>query len=208
MRILNRITVADVMRNAKEQKLDADGAPVLKDGKPVLQGVDMNRNQDLFVLFGTASESKDGKPTQFGTYKEYFGAFEAKRLCDGELFSGGRTIFPPPTDSVMENMFNAMKAEDSSAKLDFAFVIGTEAKSRIETVDGEPKIVNYFRFSCRPVPMPGVIAHDPLANIKNALANSEIAGLLGLSPSAPAITDQSGGDDAKGSKASKAKETA
>lgn len=177
MQVLNRITVADILRGAKVPKLDDKGVAVLKDGKPVMEGLDKDVAQDLYLLMGRAKEYKTGT-TQYGDYREYFGPMEAKRICDGKVYQAGRVIFPPPTDAVVENQFDAAKSEDKNAEVGFAFIIGVEE----HTHAGEKK----FRYTCKPISLGDTVQNDPLADIRAAVS-AEMPGLLPSPPAAKAI---------------------
>jgi hypothetical protein len=169
MQVRNRITVADIMRSFRAPVLNDDGSAKIEDGKPVLAKLDLtDKPLQLYVVYGKAKTSKSGT-SQYGDYVEYFGAFEARRVADGEVFQAGRVIFPPPTDAVVDNAFNAAKAEDASAEVAFAFVIGSEPFVRGE----EAK----FRYTCEPVQVGDLPQFDPLADIKAALS-AKIPALL------------------------------
>lgn len=185
MRVVNRIGVADIVRGAKVPKVDDNGVVVKNEnGEVVMVGLDKNKAQDLYLLVGKARNSKKGT-TQYGDYFEYYGVFEATRICDGEVFQSGRVILPPPTDSMVENIFFAAKAEDANAEVGFAFIIGTEEHKHGD----ETK----FRYTCSPIPLGSMFKSDPLADLKGEIMKTEAARFLPKTQDAPpAIKDQSG----------------
>jgi hypothetical protein len=180
--VRKRLTVKEILGTAREPKLDADGKPVLENGQPVMVPLVMTQNRDLFVVFGRARESVQGKPTTYGTYIEYHGAFSARRMVDGVEFEAGRIIFPPPTNDVVDNIFTAAKAADSSADVAFAFVIGTETFNRVEN---DATVVKW-RYTCRPIEVSVGSRVDPLADIKAAIAR-QAPDLLPAPPASPQI---------------------
>jgi hypothetical protein len=180
--VRKRLTVKEILGTAREPKLDADGKPVLENGQPVMVPLAMTQNRDLFVVFGRARESVQGKPTTYGTYIEYHGAFSARRMVDGVEFEAGRIIFPPPTNDVVDNIFTAAKAADSSADVAFAFVIGTETFNRVEN---DATVVKW-RYTCRPIEVSVGSRVDPLADIKAAIAR-QAPELLPAPPETAAI---------------------
>lgn len=199
MRVVNRISVADVMRGGKQQQIeyvevngkkqpkkDDAGNFVLRvddKGAPLMGSIDKNVAQPLYLVMGKARDSKTGS-TQYGDYTEFFGAFEARRLGDGEVFQSGRVIFPPPTDAVVENMFSAAKNADPTAEVGFAFVIGTEEHRHGDEVK--------FRYTCEPIPLGDQAKQDPLADIKAAISKANPL-LLPAPPSAPSSAEASEG---------------
>lgn len=183
LRIVNRITVADVMKGAQAQKTDPKTGELLfnDDKTPKMGPVDMNVPQRLYLLVGRARDTKTAV-TQYGNYREYFGAFEAKRFCDSTVFKGGRCILPPPTDAVVENVYLTEKQADPNAEVSFAFIIGTE-----EHRHGDEK---KFRYTCEPLNVGDRVEQDPLAAIKQAI-EEELNGLLQIEHKpAPAIEDK------------------
>jgi len=187
MKVLNRITVADIIRGAKALKFDKDGKPVLnEDGTQAVGGLDKNKSQDLYFVMGKARDVKRGT-TQYGDYLEYFGVFEARRVCDGEVFTAGRVIFPEPTGSVVENIFLAAKGDDASAEVSFAFCIGTEEHSHA----GETK----FRYTCEPFQIGDMAKTDPLADLRAALEGTGATRFLGgaATPALAAPTEKPAG---------------
>ncbi len=209
MRVLKSISSTNILRGAKEPKLDDAGKPVMgDDGKPVMIGFRMNVNRDVYITFGTADKVREGT-TGFGDFQEFQGVFEVKRLIDGETFHASKQIFPPPTNDLVWNNYLAAKVQDKDAKVDMAFVIGTEEYNRAtgqNDENGNPIIERKYRWTCRPLDVGGVAKVDPLANLRAELLKGEAAYLLGgpapnAALSAPAEVDE------KGAKA-KAKETA
>lgn len=183
LQIVNRITVADVLRAAKQQRMwkaedkevkdkkhNAGDPRFNDDGTPDMGPLDKNRPQDLYVLIGRAREDKSGT-TQYGDYKEYFGAFEAQRICDGVVFKAGRCILPPPTDTVVDNVYRTEKEADPNAEVAFAFIIGSEEHKHGDEVK--------FRYTCKPLTIGDQVQQDPLAAIKEAVAG-QLAEILAL----------------------------
>lgn len=170
MEALRKITVKEILKGKPPR--DDDGNIIV---------------QDVCLVYGKARDINVGN-TQFGDYNEFVGRFEARQLIGKKLaFQSTRMIVPQPTDDIMCNAFYSAKGQDSTAEVEFAFVIGVEKSERGS--EG-------FRYTCRQIAANKESA-DPLDAIRALVSEAEPE-LLALA--APA-------EDAPASKKSKTKET-
>lgn len=193
---LKKITVKDVMKGKPEKEaiqlavLNEDGTPVLdNENKPVMRTVNVAVAQDVCVIYGRAREHRSGT-TSFGTFVEYVGSFEAKRLKDGEIFQSTRVIFPPISADLADADYTRIKRDNPDAEVEMAYVVGVEPDARGS--DG-------YKWSCKPIATRESVS-DPLAEMRSSLALSFAAALgqetalkLGFTSGETAlnITDQS-----------------
>lgn len=179
MKVVNRIGVSDVLRGLKVPTVDPKTGEIKTNdkGEEILGPVDKGLPQRLYVLIGQATEEKKGT-TQYGDYYEYFGTFEARRLYDGEVIKAGRMILPPPASDIFQQTFAAAKAQDPTALVNIAVVIGTEEHKHGDEVK--------FRYTCEPLEIAGMETVDPLEALKNALGD-QVQNLLPSASAKPAL---------------------
>lgn len=162
---LKKITVKDVMKG-KPERHKVTVTVKDADGKDIEQEVSQVKAQDVCVIFGRAHSHETGS-TQFGSYTTFIGSFEARRIKDGEIFQSTRIIMPPIADGIALETYMGVKAEDPTAQVDFAFIVGVEHDAR--GAEG-------YKFTCKPV-QTGANAHDPLAELRVGLSSQFAAAL-------------------------------
>lgn len=176
MEAVRKITVREILKG-KPQKGE--------DGKVA--------SQDLALIYGQVHSLESGT-SQFGNYQVLIGRFEARRLKDGAVFQSTRAILPQIAEDLAVQTVMEAKAQDPSAFVNLAFVIGAEHDER--GTEG-------YKFTVKPVST-GEQAADPLAELRASMMPA-LAAIGGPVASVLAITDGTGETEA--SKSSKKKET-
>lgn len=182
---LKKITVRDVMKGKPEKHKVTVTVPDPADEKKTIEVEQSHvKAQDVCIIYGRAHSHETGS-TQYGPYTTFIGSFEARRVKDGEIFQSSRIIFPPIADGLAIETYMGAKAEDPTAQIDFAFVVG---------VEHDPRGAEGYRFTCKPVNV-GNTKHDPLAELRASLSLN-FAEALGIE-GAQALGLIAPGDDAK-----------
>lgn len=170
---VRKITARDVIGKIEKVKARApvlnDDGTELKDAKgdTVTREVLVAEARDLYIVYGRCTGHRIGK-SQYGDSYVFEGDFEARRLADGQVFQSRECIFPPIAQDMAINAYVRAKAEDESAAVQFAFVVGCVPDAR--GTEGFKFTVKYAQN--------GVDPSDPLVALRSSLA-MDFAEVLG-----------------------------
>lgn len=144
------------------------GAPVIVDGKTVMETVQRGVKQNLMRVFGQCDKTKP-IVTNFGESTEFQGQFEATNALTGEVYRSGKLFLPPLVEGLVKEQVEAalLAAEkaaqeagtkfDGKAGVQFAFDIGADSANN----------AHGYQYTITPLTAPAQA--DPLALMKAAL---------------------------------------
>jgi len=115
----------------------------------------------LFNLYGVAHGIKTGD-SQYGAWTAFIGNFEALNLKTGERFLSGAAFVPGVVEQLLLSGLTAAQEADANASIQFALQIGVKP-----AMGSKPSTTGY---EYTVTPLVDIQANDPLAALKNQLA--------------------------------------